>query len=189
MTCCNVPVLTWPCKPRPPIQARIAKEGARPLLGFSTLQPLLPLGTFCLGRIWGSFFLLNVSDIHSWLKWPCSPNELLWLLMCPKQIFELFSAAGPACPECTEFCSAHTYFLSDLWHPEGHDSTAEERHSTSNCTETGWISDFEPHQCPLDSPVHDMPLQCTKTHTLEGTHRKRCAVFVQKLIIHVSQTP
>lgn len=86
--------------------------------------------------------------------------------------------------------AVHTHtFLSGLWHPEGHESTAEMRHSTNNCTETGWILDFDPHQRPLDSPVHDMPLQCTKTHTLEGNYRKRCAVFVQKLIIDVSQTP
>lgn len=168
---------------------QISKGRGTSTAGIFHIMASFAPGNFLLGQNLKIFFSFEFLWHTQLIEVTCSHNELLWLLMCPKQIFELFSAAGPACPECTELCCAHTFFFSVLWHPEGHDSTAEVRHSTNNCTETGWISDFDPHQCPLDSPVHDMPLQCTKTHTLEGNHRKRCAVFVQKLIIDVSQTP
>lgn len=71
----------------------------------------------------------------------------------------------------------HT-FLSCLWHPEGHDSIAEVRHSINNCTGTGWILDFDPHQCPLDSPLHNMPgvVMHKDSYLLEEPQEKVCRI-------------
>lgn len=146
-------------------------------------------GNFLLGQNLRNFFLLNFSDIRSWLKWSCSCNEMLWLWMCQspystcsvQQVQPVLNALSLAVHTPTFFLVCGTQ----------KDMTAQQRGDTAVTTalrqdESQTLS----HTSVLWTPLF-MTCLCNAQRLmhLEGNHRKRCAVFVQKLIIHVSQTP
>lgn len=92
MTCFNVPVLAWPCKPRPPIQARIAKEEARPVLSFSMLWSLLPWELSAWAESQDLFFsfefswrtlLIEVTLLPQWTVVVINaPKADIWVVQC-----------------------------------------------------------------------------------------------------------
>lgn len=90
---------------------QISKGRGTSTAGIFHIMASFAPGNFLLGQNLRIFFSFEFLWHTQLIEVTCSHNELLWLLMCPKQIFELFSAAGPACPECTELCCAHTFFF------------------------------------------------------------------------------
>lgn len=119
------------------------------------------------------------------------PEPLCGYCMCPKQLFRVVQCSWCnlswmyGALQCTHILFCPVYGTQK-------DMTAQQMQDTALTTALrhteSWTS--IPISVLWTPPFITSPLlRCTKTPIFERNHRKRCAVFVQKLIIDVSQTP